>query len=212
MGAPSPRAQQGRPRGWSVSTIRDVLRRPTYRGEIVYGKTKSAYGRELGKLAERNGRKREKGQIPTPEETWVRLPVDESIRIVSAELAGRVDARRIDRRTRYLTAGGANAGKMPEKAWGKYLLTGGLLVCPTCGGHFEGLKYPKEVYVCSTRRRKPGSCTNTLTLPMAYADDVVLDIRHDARQRRQKAFGRRSRRRVIRSARRDAGRSGLFGR
>ena len=30
--APSPRAQQGRPSGWSVSTIRDVLKRPLYRG------------------------------------------------------------------------------------------------------------------------------------------------------------------------------------
>ena len=49
-------------------------------------------------------------------------------------------------------------------------------MCPTCGGHFEGLKYPKEVYVCSTRRRKPGACPNTLTLPMAFADGVVLDM------------------------------------
>jgi hypothetical protein len=32
------------------------------------------------------------------------------------------------------------------------------------------------VYVCSTRRRKPGVCTNTLTLPIAEADDAVLDM------------------------------------
>ena len=42
VGAPSPRAQQGRPNSWSVSTIREVLKPPLYRGEIVYGKTKSA--------------------------------------------------------------------------------------------------------------------------------------------------------------------------
>ena len=41
IAAPSPRAQQGRPSGWSVSTIREVLKRPLYCGEIVYGKTKS---------------------------------------------------------------------------------------------------------------------------------------------------------------------------
>ena len=46
-GTPSPRAQQGRPNGWSISTIREVLKRPLYRGKIVYGKTRSAYGREL---------------------------------------------------------------------------------------------------------------------------------------------------------------------
>ena len=50
-----------------------------------------------------------------------------------------------------------------------------MLICPTCGGHFEGLKYPKEVYVCSTRRRKPGACPNTLALPMPLADEAVLD-------------------------------------
>ena len=169
IGAPSPRAQQGRPSGWSVSTIREVLKRPLYRGEIVYGKTKSATARELRKLG------REKAQVATPRETWI-CQTDESLRIVDADLASRVDARRTDRRTRYLTSLGAKNGKQPQKAWGKYLLTGGMLVCPTCGGHFEGLKYPKQVYVCSTRRRKPGACPNTLTLPMAFADDVVLGM------------------------------------
>ena len=95
---------------------------------------------------------------------------------MDAEVTARVDARRTDRRARYLTSLGAKNGKRPEKAWGKYLLTGGLLVCPTCGGHFEGLKYPKQVYVCATRRRKPGTCPHTLALPMAFADDIVLDM------------------------------------
>ena len=176
MGAPSPRAQQGRPSGWSVSTIREVLKRPLYRGEVIYGKTKSASRRELRKLKTRKGRAREKAQIKTPVETWIRLPVNESLRIVDAELAAHVDARRTDRRRRYLTSRGAMNGKQPQKTWGKYLLTGGLLVCPTCGGHFEGLKYPRQVYVCATRRRKPGTCPNTLTLPMAFADDIVLDM------------------------------------
>ena len=90
-----------------------------------------------------------------------------------------MDARRTDRRTRDLTSRGAKNGKKPERAWGKYLLTGGMLVCPTCGGHFEGLRFPRAVYVCSTRRRKPGACPNTLTLPMDFADDVVLDMVED---------------------------------
>jgi site-specific DNA recombinase len=175
-GAPSPRAQQGRPNGWSVSTIREVLKRPLYRGEVIYGKTASAYGRELGKRTSRNGRVREKAQLPTPEETWTRLDANDALRIIDPDLAARVDARRLDRRTRYLASLSIANGRAPEKAHGKYLLTGGMLICPTCGGHFEGLKYPKEVYVCATRRRKPGACPNTLALPMAYADDVVLDM------------------------------------
>ena len=29
---------------------------------------------------------------------------------------------------------------MPETASGRYLLSGGLLICPTCGGNFEPLR------------------------------------------------------------------------
>jgi recombinase-like zinc beta ribbon protein len=73
-------------------------------------------------------------------------------------------------------------------------LAGGLLICPQCGGHFEGRKNPwkpskktlknapgerphaAHVYMCSTRRRKPGVCTNTLALPIEETDDAVLSI------------------------------------
>ena len=55
-----------------------------------------------------------------------------------------------------------------------------MLVCPTCGGHFEARIAPwkgqREVYICSTRRRKPGVCTNTLALPITETDDDVLGI------------------------------------
>ena len=54
-----------------------------------------------------------------------------------------------------------------------------MLICPTCGANFEALKSPwtaHGVYVCSTRRRKPGMCRNEATLGMAHADTVVLDM------------------------------------
>jgi DNA invertase Pin-like site-specific DNA recombinase len=175
LGAPSPRAQQGRPSGWSSSTIREVLRRDLYRGEIVYGRTRSAYGREIGKLS--GGRVREKAQIPAPEETWTKLEAKESLRIIDPDLAAQVDAKRQDRRSRYLSSLSRNGtSHHPEKTHGKYLLTGGMLICPTCGGHFEATLYPDKAYICATRRRKPGTCTNTLRLPMQTADDVVLDM------------------------------------
>ena len=173
-GEASPRAQLGRPNGWSVSTVREVLKRPLYRGEVLWGKTASRYGRELGP----DRGTREKGQRPTPPETWTRLEANDALRIIDPDLAAAVDARRLDRRTRYLASlgGGGTTGRMPEKAHGKYLLSGGMLVCPTCGGPFEGLRYPRQEYVCSTRRRKPGACTNKMAVPMAYADEVVLDM------------------------------------
>lgn len=39
-GAASPRAQQGRPNGWSPSSVRAVLHRETYRGVIVWNRSK----------------------------------------------------------------------------------------------------------------------------------------------------------------------------
>src|SRR5262249_22950960 len=92
---PSPRAQQGRPSGWSQSTIRAVLTRPLYRGEVVYGRTAKAYNRELRKV--RRGTMREKGQIPRPAETWIRRAAP-ALRIVDAALASRVDDRLQERR------------------------------------------------------------------------------------------------------------------
>lgn len=69
---PAPRAQRGRPEGWSASTVRAVLERPLYRGEIIFGRSAKAYGRELRRVY-RNSR-REKGQVPRPENTWLRVP------------------------------------------------------------------------------------------------------------------------------------------
>lgn len=98
------------------------------------------------------------------------------LRIVDAELAARVDARREYWQQREAASKGQ---RKPQRAHGKFLLSGGMLICPTCGGHFEALSKPWKgatpVYVCSTRRRKPSVCTNTLALPISIADNAVLD-------------------------------------
>ena len=176
-GIPCPRAQNGRPSGWSVSTLRAVLKRELYRGTNTYGKTTKAYGRELGPAAAK--RKREKGQRKKDPSTWIRVELPE-LRIISPDLAARVDARRTDRRERYL-ASIAKGGHVPERAHGRYLLSGGLLICPTCGGHFEARMAPWQgihggVYICSTRRRKPGVCRNIYAIPIAEADNIVLTM------------------------------------
>ncbi|MDO8677166.1 MAG: recombinase family protein [Acidobacteriota bacterium] len=178
---PTIRAQRKRPSGWGPSTIRAVLERPLYRGQIVYGRMVSAYGRELGKrVTRKDGTARECGQLPRPEDTWIQCDAPH-LRIIEADLAARVDARRLDRRTRYLASVARGDGRVPERAYGKYLLSGGMLVCPQCGGHFEARKHPwhdqpGEVYTCSTRRRKPGMCDNMMALPIGETDDQILSI------------------------------------
>jgi site-specific DNA recombinase len=39
LGAPSPRAQQGRSQTWAPTSVRAVLYRPLYRGEIIWNRT-----------------------------------------------------------------------------------------------------------------------------------------------------------------------------
>jgi len=39
-GAPAPTPRRDRPRGWTASSIREVLHRNLYRGRVVYGKTR----------------------------------------------------------------------------------------------------------------------------------------------------------------------------
>ena len=41
-GAPSPRAQRGRSQTWAPSSVRAVLYRPVYRGDLVWGQTREA--------------------------------------------------------------------------------------------------------------------------------------------------------------------------
>jgi resolvase-like protein/recombinase len=114
--APSPRAQLGRPNGWSATSVREVLMRPLYRGELVWGRTVSAYGRELGPKS-----KREAGQIPRPEETWIRRDMPDQ-RIIDVDLAARVEARRASWQRRIAASKGRCK---PQDAHGRFLLSGG---------------------------------------------------------------------------------------
>ena len=131
------------------------------------------YGRELGKRTD----KRESGQVKKPEGTWTRVLRDD-LRIVGADLAERCDRIRLDKKSRYHASLARGDGRVPERAFGRYLLSGGMLVCPNCGANFEMVKTPWNPghYICSTRRRKPGVCANPLALPMAETDEKVLSI------------------------------------
>ncbi len=59
---PAPRAQQGRPIAWAPSSVRSVLLRPLYRGEIVWNQSRKRDSWGQAKRSER------------PEEAWLRVP------------------------------------------------------------------------------------------------------------------------------------------
>ena len=67
--APAPRAQRGRPCGWSPSSIHEVLYRPLYRGRIVWNRSRKR---------DQWGQKRQEAR---PEAEWVDVDAPE-LRIV----------------------------------------------------------------------------------------------------------------------------------
>ena len=129
-GTPCPRAQQGRVPGWCPSSVREILKRPLYRGEVIYGKRRK---RDL------------EGQVrPTrrPESEWLRVETAE-LRIVSPELGHAVTARLEGQRTRALRLHDGRLMGRPPGEGSPYLLTG-LLVCAVCGGGMEVLRRPER--------------------------------------------------------------------
>jgi DNA invertase Pin-like site-specific DNA recombinase len=155
------------PRGkaWAPNTVRFILGNPAYRGRLTYGKSATKYGaRELGdRRTTVDGRTRETAQLPAPEETWI-VTEHPSLRIIDDALWEYVADRLAER--------GRISVKKPSPGRGTHLLSGGLLICPECGGAFE--TYQRN-YVCATRRRKK-ACTNLLRLPIEKTDRDIIDV------------------------------------
>jgi site-specific DNA recombinase len=165
-GAASPRPQQGRPKGWAPSSIREVLRRPLYRGEVVWNKSRKR---------DRWGQTK---QRPRAIAEWIRTE-DAALRIVAPALAESVDARIAAMQARMLRLSDGRVLGRPAAEGARYLLTG-MLRCSECGGSFEALsgshgRRRAYVYGCATHRRKGAAiCANGLVVPMEDADDAVL--------------------------------------
>jgi len=165
-GVRAPRAQQGRPRGWAPSSLREVLRRPLYRGTIVWNKARK-----------RNG----EGQVAPSkrsEKDWISVEAPH-LRIVPEPLIQAVDARLATMGTRALRLSNGQLLGRPPGEGARYLLTG-LLTCACCGGSMEVLsrrtgKRRAYVYRCATNRRKGAHiCGNGLVTPLQDTDESVL--------------------------------------
>ena len=158
-GAPAPRPQQGRPVAWASSSVRAVLRRPLYRGEIVWNQTRKRDG-----WGQANRRQR-------AAEEWLRVPVPD-LRIVSPKLWKAADRARATREAQYAIGGRSHRAS-------SYLLSG-FARCAGCGGGFASHsrshgKHRVLFYACTSHwKRGPAVCGNGLVGRMDVIDAEVL--------------------------------------
>ena len=165
--APAPRSQQGRPRAWAPSTVREILYRTLYRGQITWNRTKkrNAWGQ-----AKRETRK---------STDWFTISVPQ-LRIISEDLWTRVHERMEQTKAVYLRGTkGQLWGRPATGVESKYLLSG-LARCETCGGsmYVKSRSHGKKrayFYGCTSfHLRGTSVCTNSLEVPMPRSDEAVL--------------------------------------
>jgi hypothetical protein len=151
---------------WAQETSRQMLKQPFYCGWLEYGRRSVAYGRELSKKDILRGR--ERGPINNDKPIRVAVP---DLRIVDLDIIARVDARLLERKERWAEA--VKEGmRRPMRAHGRHLLSGGFLKCGHCGGHYQ---VRGQRYQCGIRRHRPGACENMFTLPVVWAEEVILE-------------------------------------
>jgi site-specific DNA recombinase len=171
-GAASPRAQQGRPSGWSPSSVREVLYRELYRGLIVYNKTKKRDQWGQKRVADR------------PEADWLRIEAPDLRIITDAAWEGAHGRLAASAQTYLRSTGGKLWGRPIAGTAAKYLLTG-LMRCGCCGGNLlvkSGTHGKRRAhrYGCSSYHlRGRAICSNGHELPLASVHEVVLDAIQD---------------------------------
>jgi DNA invertase Pin-like site-specific DNA recombinase len=162
-GVPSPRG-----RGWAPSAVREILYRPLYRGQIVWGKT--ARVDRGGTRAKRRCAK----------DGWMMLDAP-ALRIVPEELWIAAHDRLSRKREAYIRRAGGRLWGRPEAGIeSRYLLTG-FALCGTCGGTL-GIRrrskrgHARTYYVCMFRHmRGATACATGLTIEMERANSAVLN-------------------------------------
>lgn len=167
-GATSPRAQQGRSHSWAPSSVREVLFRPLYRGEIIWSQTRK---RNTWGQTHQTGR---------PEADWIRVPMP-ALRIVSEDVWARAHARLAAVRGVYMNAtDGRPFGRPPLGDPSKYLLTN-LALCGCCSGPLKARSRShgngrKHFYGCAGYHDRGRTvCTNNADVPMDDANGVVIE-------------------------------------
>ncbi|MEP2530792.1 recombinase family protein, partial [Shimia sp.] len=149
--------------GWGASTIYGNWRRGTgilnndlYQGRLVWNRQRFIKDPTTGKRQARLN----------PPEEWIIEDVPD-LRIISADLWGRVKARQEATRSTVISDG----LNRPERAHRAKHLFSGMLTCGACGGGF--IQVGKHYYGCSATRNK-GTCDNRLTIKREELETRVL--------------------------------------
>ena len=164
-GAPCPRSQRGRPRSWAPSSVRSVLYRSIYRGEITWNKT-----RKRDQWGQKHATKKAAAEWYHVEAPALRV-VPEALWLAAHERLG--EARGV-----YLRGTNGRLWGRPQTGIeSKYLLPG-LAKCSVCGGGLIVRTRPHgrtrtAFYACGSYHYR-GDCTNSLEVPMARVDEAVL--------------------------------------
>ena len=166
-GALAPRPQQRRPAAWAPSSVREVLYRRLYRGEIVWNQTQKR--NHWGQKAPKARQARD----------WVTVHAPH-LRLVTEELWDAAHARLDVARAAYLRGtGGQLWGRPSHGTESKYLLSG-LTRCSVCGGsiYVKTRSHGKRrafFYGCTSYHlRGRVVCGNHLEVPMDMLDDALL--------------------------------------
>ncbi len=167
-GARAPSPQRGRPAGWAPSSIREILHRPLYRGEIIYNRSQKCdtWG--------------QRHQTHRGEEHWIRVPAPE-LRIVTEAQWAAAQARIAEARAAYMRGTNGQLYGHPERGTeSKYLLVG-LSRCGVCGGGLSVKsrshgRHRAFYYVCTAYHlRGPKVCPNCQELAMPETDARVRE-------------------------------------
>ena len=165
-GVPAPRAQQGRPRAWAGSSVREVLLRPLYRGEIVWNLTRKRDGWGRARRAVR------------PDTECIRVAAPE-LQIVPPDLWADAHARFAERQRKHTTG-----GRRRQDIDSRYLLSG-FARCAACGGGLAAHSrnhggHRVLFYGCTSFWKRGGKvCPNNLVGRMDVIDAEVLATLQD---------------------------------
>lgn len=166
-GVPAPRPQRARPSGWAPSSVREVLRRPLYHGEIVWDQT-----RKRDRWGQHN-------QAARPDAEWIRVDAPE-LRIVPEPLWLTVQARLAGIRGRLALSSGGRIGQRARDIDSHYLLPG-FARCGVCGGAMCAMSRSHGgarafFYGCMAHHKRGAAvCANATVVRMDHVDRSVLE-------------------------------------